>query len=142
MALALDEYDIYNESAFPHEWNYGLAEFPLPKQLSVGGIPREGDFEFEYSERAYPLVRPLRPPKRKRPNHRSPRLWMRRIGTVPVDARLPRPRPDQRVPILTTGDEPAKFPPPRPPIQKTWHYVWQTKKVLACTGNGCPLCWP
>jgi len=27
--------DIYNEAAFPHELNFGLAEFPLSKKISA-----------------------------------------------------------------------------------------------------------
>ncbi len=42
--------DIYNEAAFPHEWNYGLPELP-PFPLSVTDLPREGEIDFEYSKR-------------------------------------------------------------------------------------------
>jgi len=142
--------DIYNESIFPHEWNYGLPDFPLPKHLSVSGPPREGELDFEYYERAYPLVRPLKPSTRKRRLPRSHRPWLKKYPAIEFNAKLSREykaklshsRPERRVPILSTGDEPVNFPPPRPPIQKVWHYIWQTKKVLACTGKGCSLCWP
>ncbi len=46
-----ETFDIYNEAAFPHEWNYGLPEFPLPKQLSTTDVGREGSIDFEYPGR-------------------------------------------------------------------------------------------
>lgn len=47
--------DIHDEAAFPHEWNYGLADLGLPHELSVTDQPREGNIDFEYSERPEPF---------------------------------------------------------------------------------------
>ena len=92
--------DIYNEAAFPHEWNYGLSEIPLPKQLSVSGLPREGSLDFEYSERngqepnrqLYPAI-DMQPFKKKFPRpikHREPEYT--HMGGIPISSIVWNPR--------------------------------------------------
>lgn len=171
----IEPYDIYDEAAFPHEWNYGLFDFPLPLHLSVSDNPREGDLEFEYSpdrpgwddvwhqpegflQAGYFRAFKVLPSKRKK-RKKSPRLWMRKNLNIPVDARIHnkflrclegsknlariKSPSNLQIQLREVSTEPVNdFPPPNPPLEKSWHYIWQTKKVLACTGKGCSLCSP
>jgi len=149
--------DIYNESAFPHEWNYGLPDFPLPKDLCASGPTREGELDFEYSpdRPVQDAVEPgpfkkkfRRLPKRKSPNVLHfpqpadvlppPVEWQVEDGFHMSLAELI----DRAKPVRCDKGPSGEFPTPKPPMQRTWHYIWQTKKVLACTGKGCTLCSP
>ena len=150
-----EPYDIYDEAAFPHEWNYGLPDLPLPKQLSVTGPPREGDIDFEYSpDRPGWDDRWTQPSKKKfrrLPKRKSPDVLHfpqpafvlpppvgRQVEEgfhISFDELIDRARP-----VRYDKGPSGEFPTPKPPIQKAWHYIWQTEKVLACTGKGCQLC--
>lgn len=148
----VEAHDIYDETIFPHEWNYGLPDFPLPLHLSVSDNPREGDLEFEYSpdrpgwDDVWQAPGFFKKKFRRLPKRRAPDVLH---FPQPADV-LPPPEQVEDGFHMSLAElidrakvrcgPSGEFPTPEPPTAKTWHYIWQTKKVLACTGKGCQLC--